>query len=235
MATKLDTFKSPRFIGKPVLADIEFFDSLKKVDQFATTEGLEIFVTSSARLQGAILSGAIVPPASRSNHLVGHGIDMNIRLNGRLFNGDDLSNANFNNLPAQIQQFIDKIRKDSVLRWGGDFNDPVHIDDGLNIRSPAAWDAKFPIIQAELAALTQPNTILGQPRFLFLADPLMAGNDVVAVQKALMQRGFNVGAAGADGKFGADTDIAITAFQKSNNLQPDGIVGSETRKALGLV
>ncbi|MCC5634839.1 peptidoglycan-binding protein [Nostoc sp. CHAB 5844] len=233
MVTKLEAFKSPRFIGKPVLADIEFFDSLEKIDQFATDAGIKIFITSSTRLQGGVISGAVVRPASRSNHLVGHGIDMNISLGEKLFNSDALDKSNLKNLPKGIQNFIQSIRNDPILRWGGDFTpaDSVHIDDGLNLRDAATWDVKFPIIQSEMRALSQPNSISGQPRLLFLTEPPMHGDDVLAVQKALIQRGFNLK---ADSIFGAATDNAVTAFQEKQGLTADGIVGSGTRKALGL-
>jgi Putative peptidoglycan binding domain len=231
MATKLVTFTSPRFTNKIVLADVEFIDSLQKIDQFAQANGLEIFVTSSARQQGVPIGGAIVLPASRSNHLVGHGIDMNIMLGGTLFNSDAL--GNFNTLPTAIQQFITSVRNDPIIRWGGDFDpsDPVHLDDGLNIREPATWKAKFQIIQFALIALSQPNAQPGQPRLLQLTKPLMQGDDVIDVQRALIKVGFNIN---DDGFFGNDTDTAITAFQQNNGLTPDGIVGSSTRKALGI-
>lgn len=233
MVTKLEAFKSPRFIGKPLLADIEFFDSLEKIDQFATDNNIKVFITSSTRLQGSVVSGAIVRPASRSNHLVGHGIDMNVMLGERLFNSDALNKSNLKNLPKGIQDFIQSIRNDPILRWGGDFNpaDSVHIDDGLNFRDSSAWDVKFPIIQSEMRSLAQPNSVSGQQRLLFLTDPPMQGDDVLAVQKALVQKGFNLK---ADGIFGAATDNAVTAFQNRQGLTPDGIVGPGTRRALGL-
>jgi Putative peptidoglycan binding domain len=231
MATKLETFTSPRFTGKIVLADVEFLDSLQKIDQFAQANNLEIFVTSSARQQGVPIGGTIVLPASRSNHLVGHGIDMNIMLRGKLYNSDDL--GDFNTLPTEIKQFITSVRNDSIIRWGGDFDapDPVHLDDGLNVREPATWKAKFPIIQFALIDLSQPNTPPGQPRLLQLTQPFLKGNDVLILQRALIKLGFNID---DDGVFGNATDAAITAFQQSNGLTPDGIVGSKTRKVLGI-
>ncbi len=79
-----------------------------------------------------------------------HGIDMNIMMEDTLYNSSRL--GNFNSLPSPIQSFIEDIKRDSELRWGGDFSnpDPVHIDDGLNLRDRTTYDAKFPLIQREL-------------------------------------------------------------------------------------
>ena len=229
METGIVTFSSSRFVNKPVLADVEFLPELRKVESFAIDNDLTIFVTSSARRQGVPISGAIVTPASRSNHLVGHAIDMNIQHAGGFFNGDSLSA--FGSLPAPIRNFISSIRNDPTLRWGGDFGDPVHIDDGLNLRQPRVWDQKFPLIQADLNALIDPTSGPGQPRLLFLTQPLMRGQDVVAVQQKLIELDFEIV---ADGIFGPATDEAVTEFQANKNLTADGIVGQRTRVALGL-
>ncbi|MSP00036.1 MAG: peptidoglycan-binding protein [Acetobacteraceae bacterium] len=58
------------------------------------------------------------------------------------------------------------------------------------------------------------------------------GPEVVALQQALKRLGFNPGA--IDGEFGPGTESAVIAFQKSENLLADGIVGQETSVALGL-
>jgi len=138
-------YRNTRFIGGELRADVEFFPSLDALNGFATECGVEIFVTSSTREPGRTVSGAIVKPASRSNHLVGHAIDMNLKSAGGLFNSQALTRANSPNLPAEIHRFIDKVRAHPPLRWGGDFSqeDPVHIDDNLNGRDPARWDSKL--------------------------------------------------------------------------------------------
>lgn len=61
----------------------------------------------------------------------------------------------------------------------------------------------------------------------------MKGNDVKSIQKALMDRGYDLGKAGADGIFGKKSDTAVRAFQKSAKLKVDGIVGKNTVTALG--
>ncbi|QKQ77388.1 peptidoglycan-binding protein [Nostoc sp. TCL240-02] len=234
MATELKTFIGSQFINKLVLADIEFIPHLEKINDFAATNGLKIFITSSARPWGLPVGGAIVSPAKMSNHLIGHAIDMNIQIGGKLYTSHEL--GDFNSLPPAIKAFITAIRNHPVLRWGGDFGDPVHIDDGLNLRNPNLWKDKFPIIQSELTGLTQPGIrAVNTPRLLFLTTPLMEGNDVKLVQEKLLTKGFDLGKNGADSFFGQATSQAVVKFQDQQDLDPvDGIVGDTTRKALGL-
>jgi peptidoglycan L-alanyl-D-glutamate endopeptidase CwlK len=58
------------------------------------------------------------------------------------------------------------------------------------------------------------------------------GADVVALQEALKAHGFDPGM--PDGNFGHGTEAAVIAFQKSEGLTPDGVVGPETRAKLGM-
>lgn len=59
------------------------------------------------------------------------------------------------------------------------------------------------------------------------------GGLVVKLQVRLNELGFPCGK--PDGLFGQGTDIAVKAYQKSNGLLPDGVVGAITQKALGLL
>lgn len=55
------------------------------------------------------------------------------------------------------------------------------------------------------------------------------------LQALLICKGFSVGKSGADGDFGAFTQIAVEKFQSGHGLTDDGIVGVNTwRKLLGL-
>lgn len=51
------------------------------------------------------------------------------------------------------------------------------------------------------------------------------------IQERLTKLGYNCGK--PDGKMGAKTKQAIKAFQRDNGLKVDGVVGIQTRKALG--
>lgn len=138
-------FRHPRFIGNEVRVDFDFFPLLDTLAGFAEECGVEIFVTSSTREPERKVSGAIVPPASRSNHLVGHAIDMNLQSPNGFFNSQKLKRGSLPDQPREIRDFIAKVQEHPVLRWGGDFRreDPVHIDDSLNNRDPELWDAKL--------------------------------------------------------------------------------------------
>jgi peptidoglycan hydrolase-like protein with peptidoglycan-binding domain len=68
-------------------------------------------------------------------------------------------------------------------------------------------------------------------RMLRLARPLMVGDDVRALQRALTQAGFPLV---VDGAFSPATDRAVRQYQTSRGLVSDGIVGPQTRSRLGL-
>jgi peptidoglycan hydrolase-like protein with peptidoglycan-binding domain len=69
------------------------------------------------------------------------------------------------------------------------------------------------------------------PRLLRLRVPLLQGDDVRAVQQALIQAGASIT---IDGVFGPGMDRAVKQFQAQHSLIADGIVGPATRAALGL-
>ena len=58
------------------------------------------------------------------------------------------------------------------------------------------------------------------------------GEYVKELQTDLIKLGYNLGASGADGKFGAKTEAAVKEFQAKNNLTSDGIVGKKTWEVL---
>ncbi len=82
--------------------------------------------------------------------MAGHAIDMNLVYPGGWANSSYLRKSNEANWHPAVKGFIDAVREDAVLRWGGDFRaeDPVHIDDGLNISNPTEWEARYKATQA---------------------------------------------------------------------------------------
>lgn len=55
------------------------------------------------------------------------------------------------------------------------------------------------------------------------------GAEVKAMQENLIKLGYSCGSYGADGDFGNDTDKAVKAFQKDNNLVVDGKYGEKSK------
>jgi len=81
------------------------------------------------------------------------------------------------------------------------------------------------------AAATQQASTTASPAAaayptLRLTSPFMSGPSVIWLQQRLK--------VSADGKFGPGTQAAVIAFQRSNALTPDGIVGPKTWTALGV-
>jgi hypothetical protein len=133
------------FVGEPILAHVDFHPALRRLDTYAARVGARIHVTHSFRPPDAVLEGTVAPPARRSNHLVGHAIDMNVVLPGHWLNSKRLRRERLRELPAEARYLIQQIRDDDELRWGGDFvrPDPVHIDDDLSRRDPEQWLRKL--------------------------------------------------------------------------------------------
>lgn len=59
---------------------------------------------------------------------------------------------------------------------------------------------------------------------------LLAGDDVAALQRRLLELGFDCGR--VDGIFGHDTEAALREFQRGVGIAPDGTCGPSTFKAL---
>jgi chitosanase len=72
-----------------------------------------------------------------------------------------------------------------------------------------------------------------EERILRLANPMMRGDDVSEVQRALAGELPGVELE-VDGVFGRDTDKAVRDYQTRQGLKSDGIVGPSTRAALHL-
>jgi len=138
-------YEHGRLIGEKCFVDADFVPHLTRICNYARVCEVEIYVTHSLREINKPVEGAIVKPASKSTHLVGHGIDMNVMYEGKLYNSGALCLSALPDAPAAVQQFINLIDQDDVLRWGGDFNDedPVHIDDDFYHQHTELWEAKL--------------------------------------------------------------------------------------------
>ena len=145
-SSPLILFEGSQFMGKPCRADIEFAPMLDKINTHAKNADVFIYITSSFRTTTNV-NGAIVEPATFSNHLAGHGIDMNVIYGDNKWANSKVL-AKYPDLPDPVRHFLKSIIDDPDLRWGGTFQttDPVHIDDGLN-RNLTAWKKRYEAMQ----------------------------------------------------------------------------------------
>lgn len=58
------------------------------------------------------------------------------------------------------------------------------------------------------------------------------GDAVVRLQKALMEKGYDLGKWGADGDYGSATSAAVLAFQVDNGLAATGVANNDTLTVL---
>ena len=81
--------------------------------------------------------------------------------------------------------------------------------------------------QGPAVPVTSPATTIYR-----LTLPIMKGDQVLKIQKALKAAGFDPGT--LDAEFGPHTSSAVVAFQLDKGLTPDGEVGPATSQALGI-
>jgi hypothetical protein len=135
--------------------DEDFYVGLTALNDSAKSNGITVLVNQVLRLQGAVVSGAVVTPASKSQHLIGHAIDTNL-VDGT----STMTSATFQagNETESVKKMI-AAAKLAGLRWGGDFGasnsstfDPPHFD--LQVPSTSdEYDYKFYFNQNQVARM----------------------------------------------------------------------------------
>lgn len=111
-------------------------EHLVQADEKAKELSVMLNFNNAMRVSGVRVSGTVVKPASKSQHLIGHAIDCNI-IDGNSWNNKKTFKANKETKNAR--KFI-KAMKANGMRWGGDFKgknkfDPPHFDKNLNAYS----------------------------------------------------------------------------------------------------
>ena len=122
--------------------DEDFLPVLTKMNEIAIKHNMIVIITSSFR-KDTNVKGAIVPPAKKSNHLIGQAIDFNLKhkITGVYYNSIKLADDT-----GPDELFLTEVVKSIPnIRWGDAFKvkDSVHIDTALNLRNPVLWQEKY--------------------------------------------------------------------------------------------
>ena len=112
----------------------DFVDSLTAINKAAADAGVLFQVNQTMRVAGVPVGGAVVTPATNSQHLIGNAIDFNIIDGGKTIHSSKMKWAE---LSQAAKDFITAV-KDAGMRWGGDWEkrDPIHFDAFLDPKGP---------------------------------------------------------------------------------------------------
>jgi hypothetical protein len=149
------------FTADEIEIDRDFYDGLTALNTAASANSIILSINHVMRVDGVTLASAVVTPATKSQHKIGHGIDGNM-IDGPTNMGKAAFIAGTETLNAK--NFIEAA-KASGLRWGGNFApktserfDPIHFD----LQVPAdsdTYDYKFFFNQRQMS-LNQPVPVL---------------------------------------------------------------------------
>lgn len=106
---------------------------------------------------------------------------------------------------------------------------------GVAVRAKAhtrPWSAGFFVPGVAYSKAGNAPKLAPPASVIQLTSPYTRGPKIVEIQKALLKAGVNPGP--IDGIYGNATAFAVSAFQAQTGILVDGVVGSETRKALNL-
>lgn len=132
-----DTFQTlayPSAQEGEVLVHADFADKIRcMMNEEAKKAKVTLRINQTFRREDVSPTGAVVSPAKKSQHLVGHAVDLNI-VDAGTVNSSAMFNAGAETAGADT--FVDGVKAEG-LRWGGDFHpsDPVHFDDFLDPNS----------------------------------------------------------------------------------------------------
>jgi len=148
----LINYQASNFRGLTI-ANVDFISNLNKINQAAIDSKVLVRISgingSTFRIDGTYVPGAVVPPAKKSSHLVGHAIDMNVLYGAGYSHACNSSCLMSAKRPQPVTDFINAV-KAAGMRWGGDFQkiDPVHFDDNYYYASPTKYAEQFKLAQS---------------------------------------------------------------------------------------
>jgi peptidoglycan hydrolase-like protein with peptidoglycan-binding domain len=146
-AATFTTLAYPQATDDEVLVNGNF-TGLDTLDRVARGADLQLRLNQTFRVQGIAPRGAVVAPATRSQHLIGHAVDLNIVVAGTVIVSSQFTART---APKEATDFVASA-KAGGLRWGGDFGDtdPPHYDQPVTVAED--YDMNFFFCQRAYAA-----------------------------------------------------------------------------------
>lgn len=125
------------------LLDRGFLSALATAQALASANGLKIRANQIFRVEGAVVSGAVVTPAGFSAHKRGRAIDLNAGVGQAAAQPSSAMRAASAVTP--LGRFPDGMKRDGGCRYGGDFAtaDPPHFDRQLMPAGGFEWKCLF--------------------------------------------------------------------------------------------
>ncbi|MCW2753829.1 MAG: cell wall hydrolase/autolysin [Marmoricola sp.] len=130
-----------------------------------------------------------------------------------------------------VSQIVDLLAQAGFLE--GDL--PTSYDEGVELavrtfQQQRGLHVDGMVGQATFRRLDEARWTLGDRILTYLPGNLMAGDDVYALQRRLLELGFKIGR--VDGYFGAETEAGLREFQRNVGVPADGTCGPFTLKML---
>ncbi len=129
------------------VCDREFGEVMRGMSREAGRLELHVFVNQLFRVEGASVSGAVVPPASFSAHKLGRAVDLQLGTSGRIESGNPKLSAAIKKAPSNTPfgKFREHAKDELGCRYGGNFvpSDPPHFDLQIMPSGSDAWKNRY--------------------------------------------------------------------------------------------
>lgn len=193
--------------------------------------------------QDQFFNASYFAPAARSAEACGikRPLGLAIVYDSHVQGGWDLLRTKLGPIPAGGEETWLGKYVDARQKWLAGLRPPLpsttyRMDTFHKLIEQSAWDLPIPLrvrgvtITPE-ALMSGDRPLPGSSRrILRLASPYLRGDDVLALQQALKQKGIDNA---MDSVYGPLTDALVRKWQQQNNIEEDG-VGPATLKSLGL-
>lgn len=153
------------------LFDRSFADVIIGMDRLAIKHGVHVFVNQLFRLEGAVVSGAVVTPAGYSAHKLGRAIDLQLGTEAQRRVGNPKMSTEMMKASSTspFGKFRDGVKEELKCRYGGNFKDkdPPHFDRQITPAPSDTWNGYFYFNQLQYQqSLVNPEAI---PSFVVTA------------------------------------------------------------------